>query len=235
MNEDAGIVPRRLQKRGIGMESTFVAGKMMCVATIWLAAMTMSGTTAIAAEGNEPVLPGLSAVLGELRQGGLIIYLRHGATDQSGSKDEDADLTRCETQRNLSSEGREQATRIGKAIRTLGIPVGTVTTSPFCRAKDTAELALGRSTANNDLYFAINANAAESKRLSASLRQMLSTPPAQRTNAVIVSHTANLREAAGIWPKPEGVAYVFRPLPGGRFEPVARILPDEWLATVKKH
>jgi hypothetical protein len=57
---------------------------------------------------------------------------------------------------------------------------------------------------------------------------MLATAPAKGSNAVIVSHTANLREAAGIWPKPEGVAYVFRPLPRGGFEAVARILPDEW-------
>jgi hypothetical protein len=57
---------------------------------------------------------------------------------------------------------------------------------------------------------------------------MLSTPPAKATNAVIVSHTANLREAAGIWPKPEGVAYVFRPLPEGKFEAIAMVLPEDW-------
>lgn len=205
------------------------------ITPIWFALITVWGTTAVAAEVSEPDLPGLGSVLEELRHGGLIIYFRHGATDQTGPKDEEADMSRCETQRNLSGEGRSQAAQIGKDFRALGIPVGTVTTSPFCRAKDTAKLAFGRFTVNNDLYFAVGANASETNRMSAALRQMLSTQPEVRTNTVIVSHSANLREAAGIWPKPEGVAYVFRPLPGGRFEPVAKIMPNGWTTPAKKN
>ena len=180
-------------------------------------------------------LADLSSVLGELRKGGFVIYFRHGLTDQTGSSDEAADLMKCETQRNLSDAGREQATQIGKAFRALRIPVGTITTSPFCRAKDTAVLAFGRFTVSNDLYFAIETDASETKRFAESLRRMLSTPPAKATNAVIVSHSANLREAAGIWPKPEGVAYVFRPLPKGQFEAIAMVLPEDWgkLAKIK--
>jgi phosphohistidine phosphatase SixA len=173
-------------------------------------------------------LADLSSVLGELRKGGLVIYFRHGLTDQTGTSDEAADLMKCETQRNLSAEGREQATRIGKAFQALRIPVGTVTTSPFCRCKDTAKLAFDRFTVSNDLYFAIGTDASATTQYTESLRRMLSTPPAKATNAVIVSHTANLREAAGIWPKPEGVAYVFRPLPGGKFEAIAMVLPEDW-------
>jgi phosphohistidine phosphatase SixA len=173
-------------------------------------------------------LADLSTVLGELRKGGFVIYFRHASTDQTGSSDETADLGKCETQRMLSAEGRMQATRIGKAFETLGIPVGTVTTSPFCRCKDTAQLAFGRFTVSNDLYFAIGTDARETTRFAQSLRRMLSTTPATATNAVVVSHTANLREATGIWPKPEGVAYVFRPLPGGKFEAIARVLPEDW-------
>jgi broad specificity phosphatase PhoE len=170
----------------------------------------------------------LSSVLGELRNGGFVIYFRHGITDQTGANDEAAEMMKCETQRNLSAEGREQATQIGKAFQALRIPVGTVKTSPFCRAKDTAKLAFGRFDVNNDLYFAIGTNASETKRFAESLRRMLSTAPAKATNAVIVSHTANLREAAGIWPKLEGMAYVFRPLPGGKFEAIAMVPPEAW-------
>jgi phosphohistidine phosphatase SixA len=191
-----------------------------------VAAMTLVVPVPVASA--EDKLAGLSSVLGELRQGGLVIYFRHGATDQTGSTDEAADLMKCETQRNLSAEGRRQATEIGKAFQALSIPVGTVTTSPFCRTKDTAKLAFGRFTVSNDLYFAIGTDAAETKRFAESLRRMLSTPPAKATNAVIVSHTANLREATGIWPKPEGVAYVFRPLPAGKFEAIAMVLPEDW-------
>ncbi len=178
-------------------------------------------------------LPGLSSVLGELRKGGYVIYFRHSLTDLDGPTDESADLAKCETQRNLTAEGREQATRIGKAFQALRIAVGTVTSSPLCRCKDTAMLAFGRYTVSNDVYVSVGAEAGETKRLAHSLQRMLSTPPAKATNTVIISHMSNLRDATGIWPKSEGVAHVFRPLPGGRFEAIALILPDEWSRVAK--
>lgn len=170
----------------------------------------------------------LGSVLGELRRGGFVIYFRHTATDAVGAPDAQSDLNRCETQRTLSAKGRAQAAEIGAAIKALEIPVGSVTTSPFCRTKDTAQLVFGRYTVDNDLYFVISTDARETKRLTDSLRRMLSTPPAQGTNSVLVAHSANLREAAGIFAQPEGVAYVFRPLANGQYEMLATILPDEW-------
>src|SRR5262245_20930199 len=178
------------------------------------------------AMGEERKLGGLESVLGELRKGGLVIFVRHAATEQSTR--EEVDLSKCETQRNLSPEGREQAAQIGKGFRTLGIPVGTVVTSPFCRCKDTAQLAFGRFSVERDLSFALKTDAAETKRLADSLRRMLSTPPTDATNTIIVAHTANLQEAASLWPKPEGAAYVFRPLANGGFEALAKIAPEEW-------
>jgi hypothetical protein len=80
----------------------------------------------------------------------------------------------------------------------------------------------------DDLQSASASDAGEASRSAESLRGLLSTPPGRATNSVIVSHSSNLREAAGLWAKPEGVAYVFRPLPGGRFEPIARIAPKDW-------
>jgi phosphohistidine phosphatase SixA len=203
-----------------------------CVAAALIAAAVALAIPSGAKAQEKPV-PELSSVLGELRKGGLVIYFRHGATEATGPSDTTTDLSRCETQRNLSAEGRAQATRIGTAFRVLGIPVGAVESSPFCRCKDTAQLAFGRYTVNNVLFFAINVSADERKQLAESLRRMLATPPAPGTNTVIVSHTANLQEAAGIWPKPEGVAYIFRPLPDGRFEVVARAIPEDWVRATK--
>jgi phosphohistidine phosphatase SixA len=173
-------------------------------------------------------LPGLNAVLGDLRRGGFVIYFRHAITDQTGATDEASDLARCETQRNLSAAGRAQAQEMGKAIRSLRIPVGAVEASPFCRTKETAQLVFGRFEVKEGLYFVISTDAAQTQRLAAALRGMFSTPPAPGTNTMLVSHSANLREAAGIFAKPEGAAYVFRPLPDGRFEPIAKILAEDW-------
>ena len=176
----------------------------------------------------EAPLADLHSIASQLRKGGYVIFFRHCATEETGATDEAADLERCDTQRNLSAAGRAQAAAIGKSVKALGIPIGLVFTSPFCRAKDTAQLAFGRYVVNDDLLFVINMNAQQTERITASLRRMLSTPPKKGTNTVLISHSANLREAAGIFAKPEGVAYVFRPLPNGRFEPIARVLPEEW-------
>ena len=180
-----------------------------------------------AAAAGEDKLGKLQDVLADLKKGGLVVYFRHSITDTSQT-DAAADLARCETQRNLSEAGRAQATKIGQAFKALGIPVGEVLSSPFCRTKDTAQLAFGHFTVSDDLFFASNAPKDAVARMTASLRRMLSTRPADGANSIVVSHTSNLREAAGIWPKPEGVAIVFRPLGDGRFEALARIPPEDW-------
>lgn len=169
-----------------------------------------------------------ASLLAQLAGGGFVIYFRHAATDVEGPSEELIDLARCETQRSLSSQGKAEAVQIGEAFRKLDIPIASVIASPFCRTKETAKLAFGSFEVSDDLYFAIDVSAEERARLGSALRDMLSTPPVAGSNTVIVAHTANLREAAGIWPKPEGVAYIFRPLSGGRFEPVAKMLPEDW-------
>jgi phosphohistidine phosphatase SixA len=177
---------------------------------------------------SEVALEGLAAVLPQLRGGGYVIYFRHGATDDAGRSDYEADLARCDTQRNLSAQGRAQAEQIGRALHALGVPVGPVISSPYCRCKETASLAFGRFQIDPDLYFEFNASPQERKRLADVLRHLLATRTPAGVNAVIIAHSANLREAAGIWPKPEAVAYVFLPLGNGRFKAVAKVLPGEW-------
>jgi phosphohistidine phosphatase SixA len=198
-------------------------------ACVWIAAAIFAALPAISAAADDGEhLAGLKSILGDLQRGGFVIYLRHATTERSDKADYATDLSRCDGQRNLTAEGRDQAVRIGTAIRALRIPIGTVVSSPFCRTKDTAQLAFGRSAISHDLYFAIDADADQIKRQTGSLRRMLSTPPIPGTNTVIVAHSANLHEATGIWAKPEGAAFVFRPTPGGQYQIVATILPAEW-------
>lgn len=174
-------------------------------------------------------LPPLTSIIPELRRGGFVIYFRHAATDH-GTNDMDIDFSRCETQRTLSEAGRREATEIGKAFGALDIPVGQVISSPFCRCKDTAELAFGHYQVNTDLHFAISVGKEERERLAGALRTMLASEPEPGSNTIIVAHTANLKEAAGIWPKPEGVAYIFRPESDNGFSLAAqRVLPEDWV------
>lgn len=53
-------------------------------------------------------------------------------------------LDDCATQRNLSEAGRAHARRAGEAFRAHGVAFDRALTSPWCRCKETALLALGR-------------------------------------------------------------------------------------------
>lgn len=195
------------------------------IAIFFAAALLLAGQGGAFGAEEKP-LAKLAAVIDDLRQGGFVIYLRHATTGTAPVEAED--VTRCETQRNLSAQGRSEAVQIGKSMQALRIPIGRVISSPFCRTKDTAQLAFGRYVEDPDLGFLISSDASETKRLAASLRRMLATPPEKGSNTVLVSHSANLFEAAGMFAKPEGVAYVVKPLADGRFELLAKVLPDEW-------
>ena len=180
-----------------------------------------------AAETDEG-LYGPAQLIEALQGGGLIIYFRHGATDHSQDDQHPIDLSDCSTQRNLSEEGRQQAQRIGEAIKRLNIPIGEVLASPFCRCRDTAQLMFGRYRLDDALFYAVAVDKESRVQQSEHLLSLLSTPPPGDANKVIVSHTGNLREATGIWPKPEGAAWVFRPLGEGGYQALGLLDPDYW-------
>jgi len=171
-------------------------------------------------------------LLQRLRRGGLVVYFRHAATDRSHMDQKPVDLSDCAKQRNLSDEGRRQSQIIGEAFRTLGIPLGPILSSPYCRAMDTARLAFGRVEKSDGLYYALGLSAAEKSKTEAVLRKLLSEPRSADGNLIVVSHTANLRDAAKIWPKPEGTAIVFEPRGAEGFKAIARIEPDDWTRIV---
>src|SRR5688572_16752586 len=82
-------------------------------------------------------------IVERLREGGYVLYMRHASTDFS---QDDARMTGyedCASQRNLTEEGREEARRIGTHVKRLGIPIGEVLASPYCRTMETARLAFG--------------------------------------------------------------------------------------------
>lgn len=78
-------------------------------------------------------------LLSALNSGGHFALLRHaiapGTGDPVGFK-----LHDCSTQRNLSDDGRDQATRIGARLRVNGIQTARVFSSQWCRCLETADL-----------------------------------------------------------------------------------------------
>ena len=170
-----------------------------------------------------------TALVRELKKGGYVIYFRHGATADTREKDvADADLDNCELQRPLSNEGRVQTKLIGDAFRKLQIPVGQAYSSPYCRCLETATNIFGKAEKSRALHFAIQLRLTDRARVTVQLLDMLGTVPKAGTNTGMVSHTANLQEAVGIWPKPEGVAHIFKPGPDGQFTYVGTMPAEAW-------
>ncbi|OQX57569.1 MAG: hypothetical protein B5M52_07110 [Helicobacteraceae bacterium 4484_230] len=163
-----------------------------------------------------------------LKEGGYIIYMRHGATVHSQSDRTDSDFENCALQRNLSKEGKDTAQAVAAAFKQEHIPVGKVLSSPYCRCKDTARLAFGHFAIDRNLRFALISDINETIALKEHLRDLLLSEPDTGTNTVLVSHTANLKEAAGIWPKPEAVMIVFRRLGKNRLGYIGKIEPGFW-------
>ena len=162
-----------------------------------------------------------------LRRRGYVIALRHAATDPT-AMDMTGDLRDCSRQRNLNAAGRRQARAMGRAFRELGIPVGRVLASPFCRTRDTARLAFDRVRPSRALlssdFFPGDATA----RQRAGLRRLLATPPREGTNTVLVSHEAAIDAATGV-AVAEGESVIVAPRRGGRpFEVVSTVEADAW-------
>ena len=81
-----------------------------------------------------------SVPLAPLRRGGLYILVRHGLDDQRGEAPQIV-LSDCSTQANLIDATKRDLAQMAADIVALGIPIGRVLSSPYCRAMDTARIA----------------------------------------------------------------------------------------------
>jgi phosphohistidine phosphatase SixA len=197
------------------MLAAVTAIRSFALALVLAAAGTAAADTLLAPE----------AAIDALRRGGYVLYFRHAATDMSKN---DAGMTSyddCPTQRNLVDRGRDDARAIGAAVRALGIPIGKVRASPFCRTVETAELAFGRAEKTSDARGG-PARPDDPARYAA-LRRLLAQPPARGTNDVVVSHGNPFYTLAGPPYLAEGEAAVVEPR-GDGFRLIARIRVEDW-------
>jgi len=205
------------------------------VACLLLAAVTACG-------GDRPGPPGSTGsgvpstlaeqaggrdLIARLREGGHVIFIRHAATEAT-QDDPRPDLTDPSTQRNLSDDGRDQARQLGRAIRRLRVPVGTVLASPYARTRETAELAFGRDRVRvtrdllNEAF-----PGTDDEELAGKLRRLFATRPPAGQNTVLVSHGFNLQGATGLLVG-EGESAVFTPDDVGRSSLIAKITVKEF-------
>jgi len=167
-------------------------------------------------------------LVAELRKGGYILYIRHASTDFTKNDSRMKSYEDCASQRNLTDKGRDEARALGAHIRRLGIPVGKVYASPFCRTVEIAMLAFGKAKKTQEVRG--GPVQPEDGQAYGPLRKLLAVPPAPGTNNVVSSHGNPYRAIFGDPYLAEGELAVVRPGGKAGFEAVARIKLGDWEA-----
>ena len=172
-------------------------------------------------------------ILNELRMGGFIIYFRHATTerDYADQADPRMNLRDCNTQRKISLQGIKESYMIGSVFAEKKIPVGDVIASEYCRAWKTANYAFGRVDEKDSRLNFLPYEDYSTDLISlmkANITPILSKPPSPGTNTVIVGHDDPFEAATGIYPEPQGIAYIIKPVNGTSFRIITKLLPSEW-------
>jgi phosphohistidine phosphatase SixA len=89
-------------------------------------------TSMIKADSNENMIS-------ELQEGSKIVFIRHAYAPGVGDP-ENFNIKDCSTQRNLDTNGKEQAKKIGNYFTKNKIPIYKIISSEWCRCKETALL-----------------------------------------------------------------------------------------------
>jgi phosphohistidine phosphatase SixA len=189
------------------------------VGTVVARALILAALVLVAGCGDEPTDP----LVQELREGGHVLVIRHATADAEINRQEL--LRSCLLQRNLTEAGRKQARTIGEGVRALKIPIGDVRSSPMCRTRDTARLAFGRATLDQDLVSpGVIGTEADDERRAQAMRAMVKDLPPAGENTVLVTHTGNIGSALGEETVAEGETLVY----GEGAELIGRVPAENW-------
>lgn len=170
-------------------------------------------------------------LLRALKDGGLIVYFRHGATDRGGV--DNINLPR-DQQRQLSDEGKAQAQAVGETFRRHGIGVNEVLSSPYARCHDFAQIAFGRVRDDWLLLGLLSQSGDRQARIDHSFA-LLRKPVEAGQNRILVAHTSNIADTTGVT-LPEGGAVLVRPDAQAErgFSVVGQLLPEDWQTLAKR-
>jgi len=140
-----------------------------------------------------------------LRPGDALL-LRHarapGTGDPAGFQ-----LGDCRTQRNLDAEGRDQARRLGDALRQAlaaqGLAVAAVWASPWCRTQDTARLAFPQQVVESRTAWAsffAEPQREDPQTLAAQAELAAFAAQSRQGVLVVVTHQVNITALTGLVP-----------------------------------
>src|SRR5215831_1055960 len=167
----------------------------------------------------------------ELRAGGFVIVVRHGATFPDQADTDPFNFDNIAAQRNLNDKGKALAKAFGDALFRAGVPVGKVFTSKYNRAYETAVIAglkdIEKTTDLTEGGLIVSPN--ENNRRAEAFRRMIATPPQPHTVTILITHQPNIIAALGKdwFDVKEGEASIFRPS-SGSYKLLTRVQMDQW-------
>jgi phosphohistidine phosphatase SixA len=128
----------------------------------------------------------------QLSDASKVTAMRH--TDAPGYRVDD-----CATQRNLSAKGRADAARIGARLRSEGIVVERILSSPGCRCMDTATLLELGPVESEPTFGNVVVRSDQRESLIAGARAVIDKWTGSGI-LLVVTHGANIRALTGISP-----------------------------------
>ena len=176
--------------------------------------------------------PGFRTLARDLRAGGLVILVRHGATFSNQADLDPKNLADVSKQRNLNDKGKTLAKAFGDAVRSTGMKIDDVYTSEFNRGYETAVLAgftgIEKSVDLSEGGLVVTPD--ENNRRAKALRDMLGKAPDKGKNSILITHKPNIVDALGKdwFDVKEGEASIFKPAGKGSYKLVARVQMEDW-------
>ena len=172
------------------------------------------------------------ALLDQLKQGGMVIVLRHGGTNADQADIDPLNHDNVAKQRLLTDKGRADAKTLAEVFKKAHVPISKVMSSKLYRAIETARIVSGKDPEAlidvNEGGLVVSPN--ENNRRAKAFRDMAAVTPAKGTNTFIVSHKPNIIDAFGKdWFEiKEGEASIFKSDGNGKAILVARVLIADW-------
>jgi phosphohistidine phosphatase SixA len=178
------------------LSKTWCSKLLSCAMTLFGAAVLALAAPVCAME--VPVIS-IADAAKKLASGGYILMMRHGPTEAGVGDPPGFKLNDCKSQRNLSTEGKAQLARFGEALKAAGIKMDEVSSSEWCRCKETADLVFGKHITWSALNsFFSNVKRAEVQQ-GTELRAVAPyvKPP---KNVAWVTHQVNITSLTGFVP-----------------------------------
>ena len=132
-----------------------------------------------------------------LKEGKKLIFIRHAAAPGGGDP-AGFDISRCETQRNLSKEGIAQSKNIGKFFLENNIKIDKVLSSEWCRCKQTAQYAFNKYETKSFLNSFFSEKFASNKNKQIKDLKKYINEWSGDNNLVLVTHYVLIQEVLNI-------------------------------------